>query len=306
MQKSDTDPALLDLRLLRFLRLLLMTGSVSKTALHLGISQPAASRILARVRDLIGDPILIRTQAGYQLTDHALSLRGPVESAIHAVAAVFAPSDFDPASSRFRYRIAATDYGVASVVGPVMESLLTAGPRLRVEVSPLVPSSFDDLEKGKIDLMLYIDVKGRDDLLVQKLFDETYVILFRKGHPLERVAKRKRDLTQRDIAPFRQIEVSYPGRTEQQVDRILRKEDGNPAAVFHQPFFTAFPYLIGTSDTLAAVPKRLGDRVCQLGDFTSAPFRVDEGFPYYLVRHERTRHNKAIAWFVQQAKNVVG
>ena len=304
MQKSDTDLAALDLRLLRFLRVLLSTSSVSKTALHLGISQPAASRILARIRDLTGDPMLIRTQAGYQLTDHALSLQGPVEGAILAVGAVFSPSDFDPATSNFCYRVAATDYGVAAVVGPVMDSLTRAGPALRVDVSPLVPSSFEDLESGAIDLMFYIDLKGRSDLLAQKLFDETYVLLFRQGHPLQRIAAQKSELTQRDIAPYRQIEVNYPGLTELKADKIMRSEGENPKAVFHQPYFTAFPYLIGVGDTIAAVPKRLGDQVANLGAFISAPFRRDEGFPYYLVRHERTRHNKAINWFVRQALRV--
>ncbi len=301
MQKMDTALADLDLRLLRFLRHLLNTSSVSKTALHLGISQPAASRVLARIRDLTGDPILVRTQSGYRLTDHALSLSEPLDEAIIKVGAVFAPSSFDPASSTFCYRFASTDYGVASVLGPVMERLTKAGPALRVDVTPLVPRSFDDLESGAIDLMLYVATSVRGDLLVQKLFDETYVVLFRHGHPLVQVAKRKRHLTQLDIAPYRQIEINYPGRTAQKVDRIMRKDQDNPNAVLHQPYFTAFPCLIGVSDTVAAVPKRLGDQFAKLGSFESAPFRAEAGFPYHLLRHERTRHNKAINWFVRQA-----
>ncbi len=148
MQKMDTDLASLDMRILRFLKFLLLTSSVTRTAAHMGISQPAASRILARIRDLIGDPILIRTQSGYQLSDHALELKEPVDAAIQAVIGVFAPSAFDPAKSDYRYRIASTDYGVAAVLGPIMEIFAATAPALRVDVLPLVPSSFGELENA--------------------------------------------------------------------------------------------------------------------------------------------------------------
>jgi len=174
MQEMNDGLTSLDMRTLRFLQLLLRTSSVTRTALHLGISQPAASRILARVRDLIGDPVLIRTQSGYKLTDHALGLNEPVDAALLAIANVFRPSTFDPAQSNHCYRIASTDYGVAAVLGPMMESFAVIAPALRFEVSPLVPESFGELEKGAIDLLLYADLDARDDLLIQKLFDETY------------------------------------------------------------------------------------------------------------------------------------
>ena len=190
MREMDANLAALDVRTLRFLKLLLATSSVTRTAAHIGISQPAASRILARVRDLIGDPLLVRTQAGYQLTDHALGLKGPVDAAILAIADVFTPTVFDPVRSSYRYRIASTDYGVAAVLGPMMDSFAVTAPSIRIDVSPLVPQSFTDLEDGAIDLMLYARLKTLDDLIVEKLFNETYEILFRTGHPLEEIADR--------------------------------------------------------------------------------------------------------------------
>ena len=131
MQKMNTAVTALDMRTLRFLKLLIETSSVTRTAAHLGISQPAASRILARVRDLIEDPLLIRTQAGYQLTDHALRLKEPVDMAILAIADVFTPAVFDPAQSSYLYRIASTDYGVAAVLGAAVQLRHDADVRLQ-------------------------------------------------------------------------------------------------------------------------------------------------------------------------------
>lgn len=305
MQKMDTDLASLDMRILRFLKFLLLTSSVTRTAAHMGISQPAASRILARIRDLIGDPILIRTQSGYQLSDHALELKEPVDAAIQAVIGVFAPSAFDPAKSDYRYRVASTDYGVAAVLGPIMEVFAATAPALRVDVSPLVPGSFGELENGSIDLLLYASLNVEGALLIQKLYDETYEVLFRQGHPLQRIARSRVDLSPIDISPYRQIEFNFPGVTELQSDTIMRTDNDNSKAVFHQPYFTTLPFLIGSTDAVAAVPRRLADQVRKLGTLCSAPFQKDKGFPYHLVRHERTRHNLAINWFVQQAMAVV-
>ncbi len=294
----------LDVRTLRFLQLLLRTSSVTRTAIHLGISQPAASRILARVRDLIGDPVLIRTQSGYQLTDHALGLNEPVDAALSAIADVFQPSAFDPAQSNHCYRIASTDYGVAAVLGPMMEVFAVTAPALRFNVSPLVPQSFTDLEKGAIDLLLYADLDARNDLLVQKLFDETYEILFRQGHPLEEHASSKRALTPRDVSAYRLIEFSFPGTSGLKTDTIMREKGDGSNAVFQQPYFTTLPFLVGQTDAVAAVPKRLAKQVQKLTSLCSAPFRPSCGFPYFLVRHERSRFNPAINWLREQALEI--
>lgn len=304
MHEMDANLAALDVRTLRFLKLLLATSSVTQTAAHLGISQPAASRILARVRDLIGNPLLVRTQAGYQLTDHALGLKDPVDAAIAAIADVFTPTVFDPKRSNYRYRIASTDYGVAAVLGPMMDAFSVTAPALRVDVSPLVPQSFADLEKGEIDLMLYADITSMDDLLVQKLFDETYEILFRAGHPLEGAARTKPDVTPSDLSPYRLIEFNFPDITRLKPDTIMRTGRDSSNAVFQQPYFTTLPFLVGLGDAVAVVPKRLGEQVRNLTSLCSAPFQPNQGFPYHLVRHERSRHNLAVNWFVGQALDI--
>lgn len=296
MHKMDSDLAALDMRALRFLQLLLRTGSVTRTALHLGISQPAASRILARVRDLIGDPVLIRTQTGYQLTDHAVGLNGLVEAAISAVADVFRPFVFDPAQSSDCYRIASTDYGVAAVLGPLMEVFSVTAPKVRFDVTPLVPQSFTDLERGAIDLLLYADLDTKEDLLIQKLYDETYAVLFRQGHPLQESAQSKPALTPQDVSPYRLIEFNFPDITDLKPDTIMRTNGDHSISVFQQPYFTTLPFLVGQGDAVAAVPKRLAEQVQKLTPLCSAPFQPQCSFAYHLVRHERSRHNPAVNW----------
>ena len=305
MQKQNVDLASMDFRVLRFLRILLQTGSVTRTAELLEISQPAASRILARIRDLIADPLLIRTQAGYQLTDHALSLQEPVLEAIHAVEAVFLPPRFDPAHSSRRFRIAGTDYAAACIVGPLVDRLAKIAPHVRVDVTPLVPGSFSTIQDGEIDFVFYAGLKVKGDLIVKKLFTDSYVLLIREGHPLHELAAQKGFLEPPDITPYRQIEFSYPTVDRLRADTVMRATSNGDPAMLSVPFFTSMPFHVANSDAVAAAPSRLGAQLSSFSGIVSVPFRSGAEFPYYLLWHERGQFNPAIRWFVEEVEQTV-
>lgn len=305
MQRLNDELASMDFRVLRFLRILLQTGSVTRTAELLAISQPAASRILARTRDLTGDPMLIRTQAGYQLTDHALSLQEPVLEAIHAVEAVFLPPKFDPAHSSRRFRIAGTDYAAACIIGPLVDRLATAAPHVRVDVTPLVPDSFSEIQDGEIDFVFYAGLKVKGDLIVKKLFADSYVLLIREGHPLHELAAQKGFLEPPDITPYRQIEFSYPTVDRLRADTVMRATSNDDPAMLSVPFFTSMPFHVANSDAVAAAPSRLGVQLSSFSSIVSVPFRSGAEFSYYLLWHERGQFNPAFRWFVDEVIQTV-
>src|SRR5207237_8806853 len=95
----------LDLNLLVALDALLREGNVSRAALRIGLSQPAASHALQRLRDLIGDPLLVRNGARMELTPRALALRARLAQARDPVQALFVPDAFDPARSERQFRL---------------------------------------------------------------------------------------------------------------------------------------------------------------------------------------------------------
>ncbi|MEP3279825.1 MAG: LysR family transcriptional regulator [Stappiaceae bacterium] len=300
MQIMNTELASMDFRVLRFLRILLQTSSVTRTAELLEISQPAASRILARIRDLAGDPLLIRTQAGYQLTDHALSLQGPVLDAINSVEAVFQPPQFNPGLSNQCFRIAGTDYAAACIVGPLAQRLAKTAPNIQVDVTPLVPTSFSMIEEGEIDFAFYAGTEVRGDLIVKKLFTDSYVLLVRENHPLLELAAQKGFLNPPDVTPYQQIEFSYPVGDRLRADTIMREKGAVGPAMLSVPFFTSMPFHVANSDAVAAVPSRLGEQLAAFSSVVSVPFKSGAQFPYYLLWHERGQFNPAIRWFVDE------
>ena len=121
MQKVDTKmkPPHLDFNLLKALQALLDTRSVTQTGERLGMSQPAASRVVARLRAELHDPLLVRTAKGYVLTPRAESLLRATQDALTLIQRVFEPVNFDPTASDRSFRLATTDYGPgAAFPGP--------------------------------------------------------------------------------------------------------------------------------------------------------------------------------------------
>ncbi len=300
MQKMNAEIAMLDMRVLSFLDILLQTGSVTRTGEIIGISQPSASRMLARTRHLIGDPLLIRTQKGYQLTDHARSLREPVLEAISSLQAVFSRPEFNPVESDMTFRIACTDYAVACVVGPLMRNLAGAAPSISIAVSPLVPESFTMLDNGEIDFVLYATLSVKGDFIVQKLFDESYALVMRKAHPLLDLLSERSALEPEDIAGIPQIEFSYPTQENLQADPVLRGQSGSTESTLSVPFFTAMPFIVADTDAVAPVPGRFGTLLARDYNVEAVPYRPSRGFPYHLIWHERARSNPAVRWMVEQ------
>src|SRR5436189_5717566 len=109
------------LDLLVALDALLLEANVSRAAMRIGLSQPAASHALQRLRDMLGDPLLVRVGARMELTRRAQGLRGPLAQALDQVRGLFIPDNFDAASSERRFRLMMPDLAVELLVPPLME-----------------------------------------------------------------------------------------------------------------------------------------------------------------------------------------
>jgi DNA-binding transcriptional LysR family regulator len=135
----------IDLNLLPLLDALLAERHVTRAGRRVVLSQPAASRGLGRLRDLLGDPLLVRTGLATTLTPRAEALREPVRRALGAVGDVLAPpAPFDPAHLVRTVRIACDDYGALVVLAPGVARLTRAAPGLdvRVTVAERIARSF--------------------------------------------------------------------------------------------------------------------------------------------------------------------
>jgi DNA-binding transcriptional LysR family regulator len=158
-----------DLNLLVYLDVLLREKNVTRAAEQLGITQPALSNGLRRLRDLFNDPLLVRTSEGMTPTERALELQPQVRNILSSVEqAVLPVSDFEVTESTRVFRIMASDYAESTLLAPLLFKLRDEAPNITLDV--LTPSdvTFQDLEQGKIDMAI-----NRFDRLPQSFHQAT-------------------------------------------------------------------------------------------------------------------------------------
>lgn len=145
-----------DLNLLVALDALLAEESVSRAAERLRIGQPAMSATLARLRSVLGDPVLVRVGRGMERTVFAESLRKPLAQILHDVEQLLnSGTAFDPATSRRSFTIAASDYVTLLLLRPFIERLGTIAPEVNVRVIPGDAGTFDNVRRGLADFAIY-------------------------------------------------------------------------------------------------------------------------------------------------------
>ena len=145
----------IDLNLLVYLDVLLRESNVTRAAEELGISQPAMSNSLRRLRDLFNDPLLVRTSEGMQPTDRGLELKPLVRKVLYAVEQTIVPTaEFDPAASSRIFRIMASDYTESTLLPVLLSRLSKLASKIRIDIMTPSDVDFQDVERGKVDLVI--------------------------------------------------------------------------------------------------------------------------------------------------------
>ena len=297
MQKTDGDIDQLDFRSLRMLKLLLGTRSVTRAGEALGISQPAASRVLAQLRQVLGDPLLVRARQGNTLTARAKSLEPLVTEALNALSTLFAKEIFDPKSAAFPFRVATTDYGAAAVLAPLVQRLAASAPNITVEVAPWSDQTLNDLETGKLDVALDAESALPENFHLRPLFKDRYACLVRRNHPVLLSLRRDGSLNPKAAARYPQIVLLYPVGSQLKGDDVLALL-GHPAKriAMRTPYFTSAPLLLSGTDNLILLPTRLGKAFTRSTPVVMVPLHADTQFGYRLIWHERTQKDTGVGW----------
>ena len=273
----------LDLNLLVALDALLRDASVSRAAMRIGLSQPAASHALQRLRDLIGDPLLVRTGARMELTPRAHALRGPLAQALEQVRALFVPEDFDAARSERHFRLMMADLVVELLMAPLMEKITRVAPNVTIEVVPWRgPTIFTAEFARTIDLVSSIG-NAFAGFHRQLLYTDSDALAVRRGHPVgARLKKREAFLAARHVA------VVIRGRSEDPIDVWLRSKGIERRIALVVPGYLEALHVTARTDLVAFVPRRLIAALSKpLSLLTVTPPLdpgIDEQFLFYPTR----------------------
>nr|AAZ93383.1 LysR-like regular protein [Polaromonas naphthalenivorans CJ2] len=190
----------IDLNLLVVFNQLLLDRSVSTSAEKLGLTQPAVSNALKRLRAVLKDELFLRTSRGMEPTPYALHLAEPVIYALNALQTAFTTrNSFDPLASTRTFNLAMTDIGEMYFVPPLMNALSEAAPHVRIStVRPNAGNLKEDMESGTVDLALGLLPNLQTGFFQRRLFLHKYVCMFRKGHPLAKSPMTLKQFTELD------------------------------------------------------------------------------------------------------------
>ena len=298
----------LDLSLLASLDILLEEANVTRAAERLHISQPALSAQLARLREAIGDPLLVPSETGRGMvpTTRAQSLRGPLRAALAQIDALFGiQDDFDPAGAERTFRIAANDNATAMIGIGLIRRFAGIGGKLRIAFRDLAPAAAARaLEQGSIDLMLASRRLIPAGLASVDLFEDRFRIAQRKGHP--------RGTGPVDLDSYcggRHAIVSASGEFDSAVDAELARLSRRRQVVVAVSNYASVPMVLAATDYFCTLPERFLDRHAGTLDAFDAPLALPR-IALAMAWHPRSEADPAHRWLrecvIEQAARPLG
>lgn len=291
-----------DLNLLPVFLALMEERSVTRAAERLGITQPALSNALTRLRDTLKDPLFIRERYGMRPTAKAEALAPVIATALDQLDGVVRDQqDFDPASAQQLFTLAPNSY-VEFVLMPVLVARLRArAPGIRLRLTPYGSDLAETgVTSGTTALALGRFVNPPNNLVVRHLMDEGLACVVRADHP--QVGSK---LTRKQYEQLKHVNVLPPGRLKFGLFQRLEREGLHREVAVSVTHFLAVPEMVAVSDYCATLPRLICRRLAGDPRLKVLPAPVDLGtFPVEMAWHARYRHDPAHRWLRQQIVEV--
>jgi DNA-binding transcriptional LysR family regulator len=257
----------LDLNLLRVFDAVLRDRSVTSAARRLGLTQPAVSNALARLRALFEDALFVRTPTGMDATPFSRELAEPVRQALALLESALAHGPgFDSATSTRAFRFYMSDLGQIEFLPPLVERAQRVAPGVRLEAVALeVEDIGDALAAGALDLAVGFLPGLGPPVRRQPLFRDPYVCLVRADHPA--IGK---NLTKKQFLAASHALVSYKGG-HRVIEEALERAGLARRIALRVPHFTVVPMVLERTDLILTLPQRVARVYQQRGRFRSLP-----------------------------------
>jgi DNA-binding transcriptional LysR family regulator len=293
VMKSDD----LKLRDLRVFDTLLNELSLTRAAYALQTTQPAISKVLARLRAYFRDPLFIRVGTHMQPTSKALELQSAVRAVLQSAAAVHPGAQpFESKSSQREFRLLLTDVGMIHFLPMILQRQERTAPGVRLQVlemdlRQLVPK----LESGEADIALGAFPHVSHGLRRQRLYRNSYVCVARKSHPrLEQLRSGAGFMEEQHVV----ITPSPSGHAAHDLlARALAEQVPSEKIVLRVPSFVSIAMVAMRTNVIGTMPAQLAAAIADsLGLATfSPPFSVP-GVEIAQYWHERYQHDPAHKW----------
>ncbi|WP_245273525.1 LysR family transcriptional regulator [Mesorhizobium sp. WSM3224] len=254
-----------DLNLLRVLDALLHEQSTVKAAESIGLSQPAVSASLGRLRNFLGDPLFVREGQRIVPTQYARGLELPLRRILDELSALLAgPGSFNPADAEQSFKIAGSDFFAEMLMPPLANAISQLAPKILIQLVDLVPDDYvGTLEKHGIDLALVPKTDFPTWIDYLPAFRSTFVSIARAGHPrIERAKVKPGDVIPLDLfCDLGHVVFSPEGKLKAMGDAALARMGRERRVAMTMPVFGGVCNAVAGSDLVALVPEQLARKV---------------------------------------------
>ena len=283
-----------DLNLLKAFDALTNERAVTRAAERIGLSQPAMSHALSRLRSLFSDDLFVRTPVGMEPTARAREIAPLVAAAIeHIAAALNLGIGFDPAKSTGIFTAGMAEYAEVALVGRLAEAFAREAPRATLRLTPLTGiDAAEQLDRGAIDVAIAHLGTVPPHIESILLLRDPFVVIARPGHPIAR-----QNLSIEDYAALNHVLVSPRGDTSGALDRILVDFGLRRRIALLVATYLALPVALAASDLVATVPSRTARQIAATAEIEIVPLPIDFSTTVSMAWHRRAASEPAQAWF---------
>lgn len=299
-----------DLNLLKVLDALLQESSTVRAGQRIGLSQPAVSAALGRLRAAFGDPLLVRDGQSLRPTELALTLVAPVRRLLEDAGHLLARPTFDPATATETFRVAASDFFTEVLLPDLMFRLQHDAPGVVLRYSDAIGTgAMDDMREGRLDLLILPKQVLPNWLESEALFQSDFRVVARRNHP---------ELSRQGIAPGRPIPMQLYRQLRHAMFRVVDERPEieeqlmaslglNLQVALRATSFTAVWQAVAATDMIGVIPRRLAERIAGAAglDIYPTPFPLPRA-ELCQAWHRRNASSRGLMWLRGQVAEILG
>lgn len=257
MAASGVKLGAIDLNLLVVFDAVMQDRGVTRAGKRLGLSQPAMSHALARLRQMLKDELFVRSPRGMIPTPRAEQLALPIRQALDGLQHSLEPTQFGPSKATRTFRIAVDNYAAVVLVGPLASRLVKIAPDATIDFRPSGTLNLPDLlDRAEIDLAIGPFIEQGERFSRQLLLQDEFVAVLSKNHP----ATATRELSIEKFSALPHLEISSVHHATDFIDQVLARRKLRRRIALRAPFLSAVRILVA-SDMVTIFPRRIAEEL---------------------------------------------
>jgi DNA-binding transcriptional LysR family regulator len=292
-QGSATKLSSFDLNLLVVFDAIMQEKTLTRAGLRLGMSQPAVSHALARLRHELKDELFVRTPDGMSPTPRAERMAKPARAALHELQVTLEADAFDESQASRSFTVAVNNCGARAVIPALVRRMAKLAPSIVLDVRPIgAVNVLDQLDGGEVELALTTLIDGGDRFKCVGLLEDEYAVIMSNDHAMA----GNLELCIEDFAALPHIDVTSGGDDMQFVDDALLDRGLTRGVIARLPLHSLVSVLVG-SQALAVVPRRVAADLVLVCPLTMLPLPfASPRVALSMIWHRRLDNHPAHRW----------